>query len=250
MVIGYLQQEPAPAASSAWAKVEAVQRRVRLPCLLVPQPAHSVLAGELAAALTCFGELPPDIKRAIQMHDSGWASSDAEQIQHLRSGQAGKTAPVSFVAIPPSEVEEAWTASIDTVESFSKSGAAIVSRHFSLIGQHDPAHRHFLQGETLRQNRLGGSPDDLDRWTAALGFCDLVSLYLLSGLRGPEDLPLAYPSSSQAETASRVSLQVGENTLRFTPQIARPGTVLSIQVLKHPLPQQGPRAETLTWEVQ
>jgi hypothetical protein len=249
MVIGYLQQEPAPEASSAWAKVEAVQRRVCLPCLLVPQPAHSVLAGELAAALTCFGELPPEIKRAIQMHDSGWASSDAEQIQRLRSGQAGKAAPVSFVAIAPSEVEEAWTASIDTVETFSKSGAVVVSRHFSLIGQHDPAHRYFLQAEKSRQKRLGGSPEDLERWTAALRFCDLVSLYLLSGLRGPEDFPLAYPSSPQAQTATRVSLQVSENALRFTPQIARPGTVLSIQALKHPLPQQGPRAETLTWEV-
>src|SRR5580658_442320 len=118
MVIGWLQLEPCPAGGSAWAKVEAAQRRSALPCLLVPQPAHAVLAGELADALTCFGELPPEIKRAIQMHDTGWASSDAQQIQRLRSGSshAAHAAPVSFIAISPAEAEEAWTASINTVE--------------------------------------------------------------------------------------------------------------------------------------
>src|SRR5271156_1824232 len=147
MVIGQVHRDQ-PGAS-AWAQVEAAQRDVRLPCLLVPQPAHAVLAGELAAALlpTAFGELPPEIQRAIQMHDTGWASSDAEQIQRLRSGSTAKAAPVSFVAISAPEVEEAWTASIDTVESFSRTGAAVVSKHFSLIGQHDPAHRRFLQTE-------------------------------------------------------------------------------------------------------
>src|SRR5271156_5953704 len=101
MVIGWVHREQQGA--SAWAQVEAAQRDVRLPCLLVPQPAHAVLAGELAAALlpTVFGELPPEIQRAIQMHDTGWAASDAQQIQRLRSGQAAKGIPVSFVAIPP-----------------------------------------------------------------------------------------------------------------------------------------------------
>ncbi len=118
MVIGWSQSEQAgsdrsPAAASAWAQVEAAQRQARPPCLLVPQPSHAVLAGELADGLTCFGELPLEIKRAIQMHDTGWASSDAEQIQRLRSGgaHAARMVPVSFIAIPPAEAEEAWTAS-------------------------------------------------------------------------------------------------------------------------------------------
>jgi hypothetical protein len=250
MVIAWRQHEPALEASSAWAKVEDAQRRIRLPCLLAPQPAHAVLAGALAAALTCFGELPPEIKRAIQMHDTGWSSSDAEQIQRLRAGQASQAAPVSFVAIQASEAEEIWTASIDTVATFSRPGAEVVSKHFSLIAQHDTAHRHFLQREKTRQERLGGNPQDIDRWTAALGFCDLVSLYLLCGLPGPEDFPLTHPSSPEAQTATRVTLQIDAKAIHFTPQAARPGSVLSIQTLKHPLPPQGPRAETLTWEVQ
>jgi hypothetical protein len=208
-----------------------------------------------------FGELPPEIKRAIQMHDTGWASSDAHQIQRLRSGspQAGTTAPISFVAVSPGEVTEAWTASIDSVEALSKTGAIIVSRHFSLLAQHDQAHhQRFIQAERLRQERLEGSTakggdtpkdGDLDRWTSALGFCDLVSLYLLSGLSREVEFPLAHPASPQAQMAPRVTMRIQGRYLHFTPPTARAGCELSIQALKHPVPAQGPRVETLSWEV-
>jgi Protein of unknown function (DUF3891) len=296
MVIGWLtEEEESRRPTSAWARVEAAQRAVHLPCLLVPQPAHAVLAGELAAGLVAasFGELPPEIVRAIQMHDTGWASSDAQQIQRLRSGgaQASHAAPVSFVAIPPGEVAEAWTASIDSVEALSKVGAIIVSRHFTLLAQHDQAHhQRFLRREKLRQQRLDpdflqkapnsfasaafseesrmnsvnadkrdrksgetsamAKGEDLERWTAALGFCDLVSLYLVSGLRSEVEFPLAHPASSQAKTAPRVRMQMDGRKLHFTPETVRAGSPLSIQALKHPVPAQGARAETLTWEVQ
>jgi hypothetical protein len=261
MVIGWLQQEQEdglPEGASAWARVEAAQRLKRLPCLLVPQPAHAVLAGELAVGLTCFGELPPEITRAIQMHDTGWAASDAQQIQRLRSGGVQAGHAVSFISIPPREVEEAWAASINTVETFSKAGAMIVSRHFSLLAGHDPVHQRFVQAEKARQHRLEGrgkeedppKGEDLARWTAALGFCDLVSLFLLSGLSREVELPLAHPASPEAQTAPRVRMQVTGPNLCFTPAVVRAGCVLSIQALRHPVPKQGPRAETLTWEVE
>jgi hypothetical protein len=255
MVIGWLQQEQedgAEVGASAWARVEAAQRQKRPACLLVPQPAHAVLAGEVAAWLTCFGQLPPEITRAIQMHDTGWAASDAQQIQRLRSGGAQAGHPVSFISIPPREVEEAWAASINTVETFSKTGAMIVSRHFSLLAGHDPVHQRFVQAEKARQQRLGGSAkaEDIARWTAALGFCDLVSLSLLSGLSREVELPLSHPASPEAQTTPRVTMQVTGSNLRFTPAVLRAGCVLSIQALKHPVPKQGPRAETLTWEVE
>jgi hypothetical protein len=254
MVIGWLQQEQEGGASestSVWAQVEAAQKVKGLPCLLVPQPAHAVLAGELAEGLTCFGELPPDITRAIQMHDTGWAASDAQQIQRLRSGGGQPSHAVSFIAIPAREAEEAWTASINTVEAFSKPGAMIVSRHFSLLASHDSVHRRFLEAETLRQRKLASSAngEDLARWTAALGFCDLVSLGLLSGLSREVELPLAHPSSTEAKTAPRVKMQVMGRKLHFTPGVVRAGTSLAIQALIHPVPAQGPRVETLSWEV-
>jgi Protein of unknown function (DUF3891) len=251
MVIGWarhLDEQPL-AAKSAWGRVEAAQRQKRLPCLLVPQPAHAVLAGEVATCLTCFGELPPMIQRAIQMHDTGWATSDAQQIQRLRSTNS-HAAPVSFVAIPAAEAEKAWIASIEAVEDFSKPGAAIISRHFSLLAQNDPkAHQRFLEAEKARQRKLGGDPEELDRWTAALGFCDLVSLYLLCGLSREVELPLAHPASPQSQQAPHVRMQIEIGKLRFLPEITIPGCVLSIHALKHPVPLQGARAETLTWEV-
>ena len=175
------------------------------------------------------------------------------------------TAPVSFIAISPGEAAEAWTASIDAVEAFSKTGAIIVSRHFSLLAQHDQAHHlGFLQAERSRQRRIesgmepnpeppkgADSPkgDDLDLWTAALGFCDLVSLYLLSGLSSEVEFPLAHPASPQAHTAPRVTMRSEGQQLRFLPPIAHGGCTLTIHALIHPLPLKGPRAETLTWEV-
>jgi hypothetical protein len=185
------------------------------------------------------------------MHDTGWAASDAQQIQRLRSGGAQAGHAVSFVAIPPAEVEEAWTASINTVEALSKPGAMIISRHFSLLAGHDSVHQRFVEAEKSRQRKLAASANeaDLARWTAALGFCDLVSLSLISGLSRVE-LPLAHPASSEAQTAPRAKMQVTGRKLRFTPGVVRAGCALSIQALKHPLPAQGPRAETLTWEVE
>jgi hypothetical protein len=253
MVIGQVHLESS--GDSAWAQVEAAQRQVHLPCLLVPQPAHAVLAGEIAAALqpACFGELPPEIQRAIQMHDTGWASSDAHQIQRLRSGpQPSRAAPVSFIAISPAEAEEAWKTSIETVEAFSASGAVVISRHFTLLAHNDRAHhQHFLEAEKSRQRRLEGmaKPADLDRWTDALGFCDLVSLYLISVPGREAEFPLAHPASPQARTAPRVRLQIEGRNLCFTPETMLAGRTLSIQGLRHPL-AQGPRSETLTWQVQ
>jgi hypothetical protein len=121
-----------------------------------------------------------------------------------------------------------------------------------LLAGHDPVHQRFVQAEKTRQQRLegDGKAEDIELWTAALGFCDLASLSLLSGLSGEVELPLAHPASPQAQTAPRVKMEVRGHNLRFNPAVARAGCVLSIQALRHPVPKQGPRAETLTWEVE
>jgi hypothetical protein len=194
------------------------------------------------------------------MHDTGWAASDAQQIQRLRAGPAGNATPVSFIAIAPAETIEAWTASVDSVEGLTRVGAQIVSRHFTLLAQESqPLHRRFRQAEIARQQRLAGSAladgtipaeEDLARWTAALGFCDLVSLYLVSGLQAEVTFPLAHPADAQAKLAPPVTMQIDGNFLHFEPAIARAESLLTIQGLKHPVPAQGPRAETLAWEVE
>src|ERR1700744_1014991 len=207
MVIGWSQAELQSSnqpSGSAWAQVEAAQRQLRLPCRLIPQPAHAVLAGEIATDLTCFGQLPPEIIRAIQMHDTGWAASDAHQIQRLRAPNAGAQLPVSFLAISPREAEEAWTASIDAVAGFSEMGAKVVSRHFTLLAQHDPVqHRDFLNGPKASK----AVPPDVEGWTAALGFCDVLSLYLVCGFTREVEITMANPSI----LAACKELAAGEN---------------------------------------
>ena len=241
MVIGRTESQQRSEPSSVWEQIETAQRDVHLPCLLIPQPAHAVLAGEIAARLTAFGELPPEIVRAIQMHDTGWAAGDAQQIQRLRAEGGGKVAPVPFVAVPAADVIQAWTASIEMVETLTKPGALVVSRHFLHLAGQDKAKQKFVQHEKSRQQRLAShaKPADLDRWTAALQFCDVLSLYLVSGLAGP----------AQFSTTPNITLKKHGNNLQFPPQTMHPGT-LSIQGLIHPAPKQGPRADTLTWEVE
>jgi hypothetical protein len=46
------------------------------------------------------------------------------------------------------------------------------------------------------ERALPHSPRDLDRWVAAFGFCDLLSLYLCSGSRSAVTLPLAHPEDA------------------------------------------------------
>jgi Protein of unknown function (DUF3891) len=251
MVIGWSQaeqQSSKQASGSAWTQVEAVQRQLRFPCRLIPQPAHAVLAGEIAADLTCFGQLPPDIIRAIQMHDTGWAASDAHQIQRLRAPNAAGQQPVSFLSISPRETEEAWIASIESVAAFSANGAKVVSRHFTLLAQHDPVqHRHFLNSSHASKSEL---KPDIEGWTAALGVCDLISLYLVCGLTREVEFPLAHPASPHAQNTPRVKMHLDGEQIRFTPEAVLAGKTWMIHSLRHPVPTHGPRTETMTWTVQ
>jgi Protein of unknown function (DUF3891) len=261
MVIGWQQRaggdgNPPEAVTSAWKQVEASQLNASLPCLLVPQPAHAVLAGILAGALLpgAFGDLPREIKQAITMHDTGWAMIDAAQIQRLRSGAPGteRAIPISFVRNSPHELAQAWTASIDSVEPISPAASIVVGRHFTLLAAGGHEHRAFLDAEKMRQRKLEKSTcfdeNDLNRWTGALGFCDLVSLYLITGLRNETTFPLAHPASAQAQGAPRVTLRFEQNRLHWTPQVFQPSLGLEIDALKHPVPSQGARSERLTWE--
>lgn len=259
MVIGWQQREVGAgnSAASAWTLVEKTQLQPLLPCLLIPQPAHAVLAGSFAEALlpSAFGDLPREIKQAITMHDTGWARIDAAQIQCLRSGtaEARRAIPVSFVRNSPNEVAEAWTASVQSAERISAASGIVVSRHFTLLAA-ARAHEHsaFIDKEKARQRKLEASArfeeTDLNRWTGALGFCDLVSLYLITGLKNEMSFPLAHPAAAEAQTAPRVTLRFEKNRLRWDPSIFPPSLRFELDALKHPVPAQGPRSERLTWE--
>ncbi len=71
--------------------------------------------------------------------------------------------------------------------------------------------------ESSKAARTAQGAEDLDRWTAALGFCDLVSLYLLSGLSREVEFPLAHPASPEAQTAPRVKMQIEGRQASLSP---------------------------------
>lgn len=259
MVIGWANRESDDARSdgeaSPWKRIEKAQLEPRLPCLLVPQPAHAVLAGDLADALLdkTFGPLPPEIKQAILMHDTGWAMADAAQIQHLRSNGSKAEQPVSFVANSPEESAEAWTASINSVERMSPAGGLIVSLHFTLLAR-QIEHRSFIAAERSRQRRLEAKRRDqamdVARWVAALGLCDLLSLYLLCGFQNGTEFPLAHPSSPEAAGAPRAALRVEDGLLSFSPQIFEAGRRVELDALRHPVSGPGvSRTERLSWRI-
>ncbi|HEV2275509.1 MAG TPA: DUF3891 family protein [Acidobacteriaceae bacterium] len=259
MVIGWVsraeEKDQDLAAMNAWQRVEMTQNRPGLPCLLVPQPAHAVLAGDLAEALlpSAFGELPREIKQSIMMHDTGWAMLDAAQIQSLRSAPAGNGAlPVPFTGNSAEQMVEAWTASINSVERFSTAGGLIVSRHFVSLAK--PAHaeyRRFLDAERARQRRLeakqAASAADLARWASALAFCDLLSLYLLTGLRIDTNFPLARAAAHSGPSRSEAALRFEGDRLRFTPAVFEPDAGVALEALRHPVAEGAPRTEKLTW---
>lgn len=213
------------AVRSAWEVFLKSQQGADSPCAMVFQSEHARLAGQLAAALTddCFGSLPPEAMEAVRRHDSGWDPSDQRQIERLAI-----ESPRPFMAIDCAETLAAWRGSIAHAAEAGPLAEVLVSRHFTLLAAADPARAEFVRGENERraaiERGLRIPPADLDRWTAALGFCDLLSLYLCCGARTPVDLPLAHPASPDAAIASTVELCWTADSPRLSTPALKTGT--------------------------
>lgn len=161
---------------------------------LIPQPAHSALAGEIAAKLSPghFPGLTDKVLRCISLHDAGWAQFDAHQIAEAH-GPAFR--PASFVTQRPAVFLSAWLRSIETAEKICPEGGYMVSRHFESLGKQplDPFNateesqlEQFKASENQRQKRLaatsGKSHEELEALLQANRFCDLLSLFLCANI--------------------------------------------------------------------
>jgi hypothetical protein len=201
----------------------------------ISQPAHAALAGRLAAALNpgIFGELAPDVIDTIGRHDAGWAEPDLAAIECAEAKQ-----PQSFVAYPAEGAVAAWRKSIREAEARSPLAGILTSRHFCLLAPRDgdPHHEAFAEEEIERRRaHEAASPlsrDNLDRFTAALGFCDLLSLCLCSGLPGTVQMPLAHAADPASQHAPQVTVflpkSVSDQTIRFDQPIMAPGAVVYV----------------------
>jgi hypothetical protein len=229
----------------AWQVVERLQKRRYESCWMITQPSHAALAGQLAAKLTSqaghprLPQLSPDLIRAIAMHDAGWGMPDAQAVAQSRSSH--HTPPRSFLQTSAAEFVDAWTQSIQIVQSISPAGGYIVSRHFWRLAEHRVATPgdteadrgrigHFLEKETLRQRKLAakqarGEPE-LEALTDLLQFCDLLSLYICCGAQEHVEFPEYF--------GTKMQLTVAEGAYRLEPLLIAPGTRFAVAALRHP----------------
>lgn len=220
------------ATSSAWEAFAKTQRTRRYEGC-VSQPAHAALAGRLAAALedAVFGRLPREVIDTVRLHDSGWAVPDLTALECCVEAH-----PHSFLNYPADKAVEAWRRSVRDAEARALVDGILTSRHFCLLAPRDdhPAHQEFITSETRRrapyEETCDVSPADLDRYTGALGFCDLLSLCLCSGLNGTIRMPLCHPAAPEAEETEQVSISITANTIGFDRPVLHRGTQVYVDM--------------------
>jgi Protein of unknown function (DUF3891) len=194
---------------------------------LVSQPAHAALAGQLSGFLkqAAFGPIPQEVIAVIGRHDRGWFEPDSAAIE-----QSDRTLPKSFLVVAPEDAIQAWRASIRSAERQSLLAGILTSRHFCLLApQNNAVHHQFWKEETERRELIerGYSEfSDLDRFTAAMGFCDLLSLFLCSGVEERAMLPLAHPANPESRKAPQLTIKVSGPVATFEPMpFQTPATV-------------------------
>ena len=230
----WITAEPAAGHGSgqgAWQAFANSQQHVRDFVGCISQPAHAALAAQLASALDprIFGTLPPDVIESIGRHDAGWAESDLAALE-----RAGEREPQSFVACLPQGAIAAWRRSIRHAEERSALAGILTSRHFCMLAPRDsdPHHAEFVEQEEQRrapqEAASSVSGDDLNRFTAALGFCDVLSLCLCAGLTGSVRIPLAHPADPASQHTPKATVSLTSETLRFDPPMMAPGTLIHV----------------------
>lgn len=226
----------APTSSNGHAKPASqiflqTEKRIDLPFAIIFQAEHSALAGHIAQALSphVFGKLPREVIEAISQHDFGWNSSDQSQM-----AARGHQTPRPFPELSTEESLPSWYESVAHARKLGALAYVTVSRHFKTLATGDESRAEFVRTETKRraevERALDYTASDLDRWTGAIGFCDLVSLYLSCGCQDSVEFPIAHPADPAAVHAPKTILSWEEGSPSFSPPILQPDTNLSLDV--------------------
>lgn len=247
MILRALESDLTPAAMNApapaWSLIEREQQGLTPPFWLITQPAHAALSGEMAAALRpeIFGRLDPALVRAIALHDYGWSGPDAQMIQLSRSARpegSGARHPRSFLEVPTAEMFSIWSESIDAAAKVAPAGGWIVAEHFLRIAALDPrtaaVSETFVRKERHRQGlwaeSAGCSRQELERFTDALQFCDLFSLYVSCGIGSPAEFPQTVQGAPLRFLPDADEPARG----RFKPPLFNGPQLFSITAIRHP----------------
>jgi hypothetical protein len=200
---------PSAESEPAWAIVARTQGVEAQQYLLIGQPAHARLSGELALLLRArfLPEINQDVSRAIAAHDNGWMRFPFERELHGDPPRTNTGRPQHFIEVPVEDSLAAWAESIQSAGEISRLGEYMVSAHFSRIGHArvtamidtpEDLERleEFVRGEQQWQEKheseIGFSSQQLSEYVDLLQFCDLLSLYLCCGSRQPCEFPQTF----------------------------------------------------------
>jgi hypothetical protein len=199
-------EEAAKVPEQAWTIVSRMQNQEADQYLLISQPDHARLSGEMAA-LFHAPFLPPiddNIAKAIAAHDDGWGRIRFERDLQGEPPRTSTGRPQHFMQVTVEESLAAWTGSIKAVGEISPLGEYMVSGHFSRIGRmriqmevdtpEDLTRLHgFVQDEDAEQEKLQAKialpKERLAEYVDLLQLCDVLSLYLCCGATETADFP-------------------------------------------------------------
>ena len=193
----------------AWAAIARTQTVSAGDFLLITQPDHARLAGELAAQFRAafLPETSTVIGEIIGVHDAGWLQFPPETDYSVSPSLTETGRPRSFIHVPLLDSIKAWQGSIRTAANVSPLGEYMVSGHFCRLatgrlqsGADDAktqaALRKFASKEQDRQSQLEptlrrshrGMPGPQE-YVDLLQFCDALSLYLCCGASDAVEFP-------------------------------------------------------------
>jgi hypothetical protein len=190
-----------------WAIVAQSQSAEAPQYLLISQPDHARLSGELAALFRApfLPKVSQSMAKAIAAHDDGWSRRFA--FERDLQGDPPRTdtgRPQHFMQVTVEESLAAWTGSIKAAGEVSRLGEYMVSAHFSRIGRtrvqaelDTPEDVRHLEGfiaeeeewQAKHEGELGLTKEQLSEYVDLLQFCDLLSLYLCCGSTQAAEFP-------------------------------------------------------------
>lgn len=207
--------------------------------LLVTQPAHAWLSGQIAGHWGGNGYARPEPWRemclAAARHDDGWTRRDRRPVRNPATG-----APYDFRNMPIGEHMDIWDRSVTLVAESSRYAALLVCRHvMNLFSKHDfsgepydirSKAKQFHEKQEEMQRILIASckrdefyrgfltDDTLEQHRRLLSAFDYLSLYLILGNAEKSELS-DVPSGRSG--SGRIQLEIKEEDAG---NIAGPGT--------------------------
>jgi hypothetical protein len=194
--------------------------------LLISQPDHAHLAGDVMARATALAQHPrrDTVLLAVREHDNGWAEPDAEPI----IGPSGDVA--DFIAAPIAVRQGVWPRAVARLAA-DPWAAALVAQHAITVYDRfrsDDAWTQFFAGmEKLRNNLLARTTLQLDDLIADYAFVrlgDLISLTFCTGW-------------TTSQHYAEWTVQRDEDTVLVTPDLFG-GETISIDIAGTEIPKR------------